>query len=134
MDTKAISYLLQHNANLIAAVPAAKIFTGVIPVNTILPAIVVKHIDDNEWKAIKTAGVPKLITARVQVSVKALTWASKVSILELVRLALVSTRSTVNGVSVDSISSEGSGPDLDDTDLGIFERSRDFLIRYSVAA
>lgn len=134
MDIKAVSYLLRNNANLVAQVPAAKIFSGVIPLNTVLPAIVVKHIDDNEWKAIKTAGVPKLITARVQVSVNALTWASKVSILELVRLALVTTRSTVNGVSVDSISSEGSGPDLDDTDLGLFERSRDFLIRFAVSA
>lgn len=134
MDVKAVSYILRNNANLVAAVPSAKIFSGVIPLNTVLPAIVIRHVDDVELKMIKTAGVAKLVTARVQVTVQAKTWASKVTILELVRLALVTTRSTVNGVAVDSISSEGSGPDLDDTELGIFERSRDFLIRWSVTA
>lgn len=132
-DIKAVSYILQHNSNLIAVVPAAKIFTGIIPVNTVLPAIVVRHIDDVEWKAIKTAGVAKLITARVQVTVQATTYATQKSILELIRLALVTTRSTVNNVVVDSISSEGSGPDLWD-EAGIFEQSRDFLIRWSVSA
>ncbi|MFA7278912.1 MAG: hypothetical protein WC100_02345 [Sterolibacterium sp.] len=133
MDVKAISYILRNNANLIAQVPAAKIFSGVIPINTVLPAIVVKHIDDIEEKFINAAGA-KRFTARVQVSVQAKTWADKVSILELVRLALAGTFSTVNGISVYGISSEGSGPDLDDTELGIFERSRDFLISFSLSA
>ena len=130
MDVKATWYLLKTNANLIAAVPAAKIFAGVIPINTALPAIVVKHIDDVEVKAINAAGT-KRFTARVQVTVQAKTWASKVTILELVRLALVSTFSTVDGVVVYGISSEGSGPDLDDVGAEIYERSRDFLISWS---
>jgi|SRR3990167_2568590 len=132
-DVKAISYLLRNNANLIAAVPAAKIFSGVIPINTALPAIVVRHIDDIEYKTLKNSGA-KLITARVQVTVQAKTWDSKVTILELVRIALFTTRSTVNGVVVDSISSEGSGPDLDDYEAQIYERSRDFFIRYVLSA
>ncbi|MDO8313073.1 MAG: DUF3168 domain-containing protein [Sideroxyarcus sp.] len=134
MDVKAISYLLRNNANLVAAVPAAKIFSGVIPLNTVLPAIVIRHIDDVELKMVKTAGVPKLITARVQVTVQALSYSSQKAVLELIRLALVSTRSTVNGVAVDSISSEGSGPDLWDQDASIYEQSRDFFIRWSVSA
>ena len=101
-----------------------------IPINTALPAIVVKHIDDVEVKAINAAGT-KRFTARVQVTVQAKTWASKVTILELVRLALVSTFSTVDGVVVYGISSEGSGPDLDDVGAEIYERSRDFLISWS---
>jgi hypothetical protein len=133
VDVKATSYLLQHNANLIAQVAAAKIFSGVIPVNTGLPAIVVRHIDGVEYKTLKNSGA-KLITARVQVTVQAPTYALQHSILELIRIALVTTRSTVNGVAVDSISSEGSGPDLFDADAGIFEQSRDFLIRYSLTA
>ena len=132
-DVKAVSYLLRNNANLIAVVPAAKIFSGVIPVNTALPAIVVKHIDDVEYKTLKNSGA-KTITARVQVTVQATTYATQKSILELIRLALLTTRSTVNGVAVDSISSEGSGPDLSDVDAGIFEQSRDFMVVYSVSA
>lgn len=132
-DTKAVSYLLQHNANLIAAVPAAKIFTGIIPVNTALPAIVVRHVDDVEEKTINAAGAKRL-TARVQVTVKALTYATQKSILELIRIALAGTYSTVNTVAVYGISSEGSGPDLFDEAAGIFEQSRDFLISWSTTA
>lgn len=129
MDVKATSYLLRNNANLIVAVPAAKIFSGVIPVNTALPAIVVKHIDDVEAKAINAAG-DKRITARVQVTVQALTYATQKSILELIRIALAGTYSSVNNVVVYGISSEGSGPDLYDADAGIYEQSRDFLISW----
>lgn len=133
MDIKAVSYILRNNANLVAAVPAAKIFSGVIPLNTALPAIVVRHIDDVETKTINAAGA-KRFTARVQVSVNALTYATQKSILELIRLALTGTYSSVNGVTVYGISSEGSGPDLwDDTAL-IFEQSRDFLITWSTTA
>ena len=131
MYVKAISYLLRNNANLVAVVPAAKIFSGVIPVNTALPAIVVKHIDDVEAKAINAAGA-KRFTARVQVTVQATTYATQKSILELIRLALVGTYSSVNGVTVYGISSEGSGPDLNDVDAGIYEQSRDFLISFSL--
>jgi len=131
-DVRAISYLLRNNATLIAVVPAAKIFSGVIPINTALPAIVVRHIDGVEYKTLKNAGA-KIITARVQVTVQATTYATQKSILELIRLALLTTRSTVNSVVVDSISSEGSGPDLHDVDANIFEQSRDFAIRYQVS-
>lgn len=128
-DVKAISYLLRNNANLIAVIPAASVYSGVAPVNSVLPLAIVKHIDDVEEKAINAAG-DKRFTARVQVSVQAKTHAIKVAALELVRKALAGTYSTVNGIVVYGISSEGSGPDLDDYEAQIFERSRDFLISW----
>lgn len=132
-DVKAVSYILRNNSNLVAVVAAAKIFSGVIPLNTALPAIVIKHIDDIEAKTINAAGA-KRFTARVQVGVNATTYATQKSILELIRLALAGTFSTVNGIAVYGISSEGSGPDLWDADANIFEQSRDFLISWSMTA
>jgi hypothetical protein len=130
---KAIRYLLANNANLIAVVAATKIFSGAIPLNTALPAIVVKHISTTERLAIKNAGA-KFCVSRVQVTVQAKTYATQKSILELVRIALASTHATVNGVEVDSIAPDGAGPDLWDADADIYEQSRDFLVRWIVAS
>lgn len=129
---KAISYLLSHNSNLIAAVPAAKIFAGQIPINTVLPAVAVNEISTTEYLTVALNESKVTETTRVQVSVQTKTYATQKSILELVRKALPNTHATVNGVDVDSIVPEGAGPDLRDDDANIFMQSRDFMVRFSV--
>lgn len=127
---RAVRYLLANNANLIAVVPATKIMAGVIPLNTVLPAISVSEISSIENTTV--AMVPTLMTSRVQVTVMAKTYATQKSILELVRLALPVSRGTVDTIAVDSIIPEGAGPDLRDDDAGIFIQSRDFIVRFTI--
>lgn len=124
----AVRYLLAANGPLVAVVPAAKIFVGVVPLNTVLPAIGVTSI----------SGVPHLTAAmvesgriqsdRVQVTVHAKTY--QTSITALVRAALPNQSGTVNSVKLDSILPDGEGPDLYDDAAVIYERSQDFIVRW----
>lgn len=129
MDVKLIRYILANNANLIAVVPAARIFSGVVPLNTTLPAIAVNHISTIERNTVAMNTPTVLATSRVQVTVLAKTYASQKSVLELVRKALPNAKGVINGVTVDSILPDISGPDLRDDDAGIYMQSRDFMCK-----
>ena len=124
-------YLLKTNAALIAVVPAAKIFSGVVPLGTPMPALSVMEI----------SGVPRLtvgmnethpqVTERVQVTAMAATYPAVKSILTLVRNALPVSRGTVNGFDCDSITPDLEGPDMPDVDSGIYLQTQDFLVRFN---
>ena len=126
----AIRYLLANNAPLLAVVPAAKIMAGVIPIETVLPAIAVNHISTVERNTVAMNSAKVMATERVQVTVQAKSYADQKSILDLVRKACPNTHATVNGIEVDSILPELAGPDLHDYDLGIFLQSRAFIVKF----
>ena len=128
-DVKLIRYTLANNANLIAVVPAVRIFAGVVPLNTVLPAIAVNHISTIERNTVAMNTATVLATSRVQVTVLTKDYLSQKSILELVRKALPNTNGVINGVTVDSILPDISGPDLRDDDAGIYMQSRDFVCK-----
>jgi len=129
----AIRYLLANNVSLIAAVPAAKIMPGPVPLNTVLPAIGVNEISTVERTAVAIDGADVFTTARVQVTVLAKTYPDQKSILDLVRKACGNTRGTINGVVVDSIISDGAGPDFRDNEAEIYMQSRDFMVKFAAA-
>lgn len=127
----AARYLLANNATLTAQVPAARIYAGVIPQNTALPAIGLQEVSGVERLTVAMNEAAKFRTDRVQVSVLAATYPSKKTILELVRAALANQSGTVNGVKVDSILPDGRGPDFDDPGANIYEQSHDFIVRWA---
>jgi len=124
----AVRYLLANNSTLIALVPATKIFVGVVPVDTVLPAIAVTQIDGVPHLTVAMTEGGKIQTDRVQVTV--LTKAYQTAISAAVLAALPNTRGTVNSTKLDSLLPDGEGPDLFDDAAVIFERSRDFLVRW----
>ena len=126
----AIRSLLANNVALLAVVPAAKIMAGVIPIDTVLPAIGINHISTIERNTVAMNSAKVMATERVQVTVQAKSYSDQKSILELVRKACSNTRATLNGIEVDSILPELAGPDLHDYDLGIFLQSRDFIVKF----
>jgi hypothetical protein len=126
----AIRALLANNANLLAVVPATKIMAGVIPLDTVLPAIGISHISTVERNTVAMDSAQVMATERVQVTVQAKSYADQKSILELVRKACPNTHGTVNGIEVDSILPEIAGPDLRDDELLIFVQSRDFIVKF----
>lgn len=130
---KVVRYLLANNSPLIAVVPATKIMAGVIPLNTVLPAIAVNHISTVERNTVAMNDATILATSRVQVTVQAKTYTEQKSILELVRKACPVSRGTVNGVVVDSIIPDIAGPDFRDDEAGIFMQSRDFIVKFQEA-
>jgi len=127
---KVVRYLLANNAPLLAAVPADRILSAVIPINTVLPAICVNHISTSERVTVAANDSTILATSRVQVTVQAKTYADQKAILELVRKACPLSRATINGVVVDSILPDIAGPDFRDDEAGIFMQSRDFIVKF----
>lgn len=129
-DVKAIRHLLANNAALLSVVPAALIVSGVIPLDSVLPAVCVNHISSFERNTVAMSESAAMATARVQVTVQAKTYAEQKSVLDLVRRALPNTRGIVNGVDVDSILPDVEGPDLRDDIAEIFMQSRDFIVKF----
>ena len=130
--TAIVRFLLSQNANLTAVVPAAKIQSGVIPLNTALPAISVMQVSGVPRNTVAMAsGATVLVTDRVQVTVMALNYPSQKSILALVRAALPVSRGTVNGFAVDSILPEDDGPDFFDAGLSIYMQSSDWMCKFN---
>jgi hypothetical protein len=126
----AIRSLLANNTAVLAVVPATKIMAGVIPLDTVLPAIGISHISTTERNTVAMDTAQVMATERVQVTVQAKSYADQKSILELVRKACPNTHGTVNGIEVDSILPEIAGPDLRDDELLIFVQSRDFIVKF----
>lgn len=129
-DVKAVRYLLANNASLIAVVPAARIFSGVIPQGTTLPALGVSHVSTVRRQAVSN---DTFCTARVQVTVLAATYPTQKSILALVRAAVTRKPGTVNSVKVDTILKDLEGPDFrnDAVDPPIYMQSQDFIVHYT---
>jgi hypothetical protein len=126
-----IRYLLANNATLTAQVDASNIMAGTVPINTVLPAIGLQEISMVERKNVAMNGASVMITSRVQVTVMAKTYAAQKSILELVRKACPNSSGSINGVAVDSIITDGAGPDFEDTDATIYMQSRDFIVNFT---
>lgn len=122
--------VLANAAAVTAVVPGVRIFAGTIPQGSTLPAIGVRLVSGVERTTVSMAEASRYRTDRVQVTVHAKTYATKCSILELVRTALSPKRGTVNGFDVDSITPDGEGPDFDDDAAVIYERSRDFMVTW----
>ena len=128
-DIKVVCHLLINNAPLIAVVPAAKIYSGVIPQGTPLPAISISHVSTVRRHPVAGTAT-ELCTARVQVTAQAASYTQQKSVLALVRGALPRTRGTVNGIVVDSLMHEIDGPDFRDDDAGIFMGSVDYIVKF----
>jgi len=126
-----VRYLLANDATLTASVPSAKIMAGVIPLNTVLPAISVMQVSGVRRNVVAMTSTSALVTDRVQITVMALTYPSQKSILALVRAALPVSRGTVNGIVVDSIVHEGDGPDFFDAGLTIYMQPLDVMVRFT---
>ncbi|MCR4331282.1 MAG: DUF3168 domain-containing protein, partial [Sulfuricaulis sp.] len=116
-----VRYLLTQAAAVAAIIPAARIVSGDLPLNTTLPAISVMEISSNPRNTVAMNGSNVLHTERVQVSVlfkgpqgtPAGTGLPGVKgVLALLLAAVPHTHGTVNGFNVVSILPDSEGPDL----------------------
>lgn len=135
----AVRYLLANYSTLTAIVPAARIMTGELPLNTALPAIGVSQVDSMPMNYIQTNTLPKMHTDRVQVSVLCKEMQSTASgvgyvgVKTLLRLALAACpnqRATINNILVDSIVPDFVGPDAYDDVALVHQGSRDLIVRW----
>jgi hypothetical protein len=132
-----IRYLLANNAPVLAVVPATRIISGELPINTVMPAIGIEHVDSVPINDIRINETPKVWITRV--SVRAYRkdepddrgYPGLKTLLDLVRTACASQRATINSVNVHYIAPDIEGPDMPLPDVGIFTRTQDFLVRWS---
>jgi hypothetical protein len=132
-----IRWLLANNAPVQAVVPATRIMAGVLPLNTVIPAISITQVTSMPLNLIKTNEPNKLHKDRVQVTV--LFKGSPIgggypavkSMLRLVLAACPSQRGVINGVKVDSIAPDVEGSDLYDEVADLHSCSRDFIVKWS---
>ena len=132
MSATAIArHLLVNNVALTALIPAARIFTGAVPVGTEMPAIAVGGVSGMPRNIVAMNATKSLVTARVQVTIYAKTYALQKQYLALVLAALPNTHGTVNTFDCDSILPDTEGPDIYDDVLIVYEQSQDFMIKYN---
>ena len=126
---KVIRALLLAHAP-VTALAGDKIFAGVIPQATVLPAIGIKEISRIEKKTVGLNGPTVLMTARIQVTVLAKSYPDQKVLLQASKLGPGAHTGVIAGVAVRSITRESVGPDLSDEEIGVFEQSRDFKVTY----
>jgi len=125
-----IWYLIKTNSAVLAVVPAARIKAGILPIDTVLPAIGASDVDGIPRLTVAMNEPNRMHTDRVQVTVEAKDYPAKKSLLALVLAACPNTHGAVNGIDVLDIRPDTLGPDLDDPATQIYTQSRDFIVRW----
>jgi len=125
-----VNYILANNATLTASIPAARIFSGIAPINTDLPAISITQISaTSPHDPVVAPG--NMIRERVQVTVECKHYVQTKSIMSLIRNAFLTySRGIVAGFNCDSVLQDTEGPDLYDQGTGIHAQSTDFIVRW----
>lgn len=122
--------LIVANAPLIAQIPAIRIYAGVAPVNTVIPAIAITQISGQQHNTVAMTESPYIFTERVQITVFAKTYPLQKSYLSLIRAALPNQHGTINGFNTDSILPDIESPDMYDSVALIYMQGYDFIVRY----
>lgn len=125
---KIIVALLKADADLLALIPATRMFPGAIPQTAKFPALAYTNISDNDRHTLSGTEAAVIETGRVQITVAAQDYPSKERLIGLVRRACADKRGQIAGITVNNVRSAGIGPDLDNTDAGIYGRTIDFLV------
>ncbi len=137
---RVLRYLLANNAGVLAVIPAARIMTGDLPVNAVMPAISVTQISSVPYNTMNPNESPKLHTDRVQVSAlfkgqegtpAGTGYPGIKAMMKLVLAACPNQYGTINGIAVDSIVPDIEGPELSDVVTALYSQSRDFIVRWS---
>jgi hypothetical protein len=126
---KIIYNLLTNNAPLNAVVPVAKVYPGIIPLGTVLPAIAYTLVSKIEQTSVDLNSVKK--TGRVQVTIASKTYPQVKQIAGLVETACNHKQGIFNNVQTDSVILDNVGADFRDDDAGIFYSTIDFRLAYS---
>jgi hypothetical protein len=128
-STAIVRYILANDTGLTAVVPATAIAAGVVPINTVLPAISITEISSLPRGNVNAPD--GFYRDRVQVTVEATTYPQAKQIIALIRAVFTTyKRGTVNGFNCDSVIPDTAGPDLFDQQTNIHSQSLDFIVRW----
>ena len=129
-----LGYLMANDQTLVAQVPAEKIIGGIVPLETVLPAIGILSITGIPRNTVAMTGT-RLWTERVQVTPMADqshqggAYPFVQNVLPLIRRACANRNGSINGFVLDSILPDVEGPHFDDPVTRIVQKSQDFIVR-----
>jgi hypothetical protein len=126
----AVRSVLVADADIIALVPAARIFAGPAPLGTALPFVMLESISILD-RNILSPGSQRFVTERVQVTFVAQNYPQQKQLQRAVRHAAADKiNPTVAGISGVTIHTDSAGPDFYDQDYAGWRGSQDFRTKY----
>lgn len=129
----ALRFVLVADATLLGLVPEENIFAGPMPLDMQGPAISLQSISTSDLN-IPTPAATRLVTERVQATIRALNYPSQKAIEKAVkRAAADQLYPSVPGISGVTIHTAGAGPDFVNEALSLWQGSQDFSVKYNQA-
>lgn len=129
----AVLQLLAADVAVTALVPATRIMAGVLPQETILPAIAITPVSSVDMQFIP-ADAERFTTDRVQVTVMAANYPSLQAILRAAKRAGDAKTPTVSGISNVIVRTDGQGPFFMNEAASIHLQTQDFRVSYTANA
>lgn len=114
----------------LTALVGKRIYAGVVEQGAALPAIGITEISANPLGTVANAGDFTLMWSRIQVTAIAKTYADQKAVLKACKLGKGTHGGVIGGYTVRAVTHGPIGPDLSDTEIGIYEQSRDFIVTY----
>jgi hypothetical protein len=122
--------LLLRNTALMQLVPAGNVYVGFAPLSAKKPNIAARMISSVDRKTVSMSEGERLITERVQASIKCDSYAALAKVVESVRAGTKVSRGNVGGFKVDSVIADDLPMyEFDDTE-STHETSIDFIVKY----
>ena len=128
MRAEKVVYDLLTGSEAVTALVGLKIYPGLIPQNTPMPAVSYELISSVDIAPINAQAGGVILRSRVQVSVLARTYAEVKTIQEAIRRALLFKSGLIAGVQVNAITRELIGSDERDDESGLYMQGVDFLL------
>lgn len=123
---KVIYNLLSTNVALLAVVPKARMYAGVIPIDATYPALCYNLVSSYDETAIGLTTMKS--RSRVQVTAVAKAHPDVKLLADKVRVACNLKQGTFNTVVTDSVIMDNIGADYRDDETGVFYSTVDFNI------
>jgi len=128
---KIIYNLLSTNSDLLAVIPASRMFFGSIPQNASLPALTYSLISENEITSQAMTTIK--LRSRVQITIATKDYKVTQEIRQLVKFACNHRQGVFNGIYTDSVIADGVGADFRDDELRVYYTTIDFRLVHNEA-
>lgn len=128
--TAAVRSLLVNNAAVTALVPAGRIITGTLALDTALPAISLTDVSSVDQQTLDEPG-ERFTTDRVQITVLAANYPSLVNVLAKAKSAVDAKFPAIAGLTNVVVRTDGQGPYFTNDAASIHMRSQDVRVSYT---
>ena len=130
MRAEKVVYTLLTGSSQVTALVGLKIYPGLIPQNTTMPALTYELVSGVDIAPINAQAGGVIMRSRVQISALARTYAEVKTIHEAIRGALLFKSGLISDVQVLAITRELIGSDERDDESGLYMQAVDYLLTH----